>query len=71
LFENQSSLGENLYKELAGNLGLNTDQFNNYFSSRKYKDKVAANYQEGIKAGVRGAPASFGNGELVSGEGQS
>lgn len=67
LFKNQSRLGESLYKELAGNLGLNLDQFNSCFSSRKYKDKVEADYQEGIKAGVRGTPTSFINGELVLG----
>jgi len=67
LFENQSKLGEGLYKELAGNLGLNLDQFNNCLSSRKYKDKVEADYQEGIKAGVQGTPGSFVNGEAVSG----
>lgn len=67
LFENQSMLGESLYKELAGNLGLNLDQFNNCLSSRKYKDKVEADYQEGIKAGVRGTPGSFVNGEEIPG----
>lgn len=67
LFENQSRLGESLYKELAGNLGFNMDQFNNCFSSRKYKDKVEADYQEGIKAGVRGTPGSFVNGKSIPG----
>lgn len=67
LFENQSRLGESLYKELAGDLSLNTDQFNDCVSSRKYKDKVEADYQEGIKAGVRGTPGSFVNGESIPG----
>lgn len=67
LFENQSRLREALYKELAGNLDLNMDQFNNCISSRKYKDKVETDYQEGIKAGVTGTPGNFVNGEPVSG----
>lgn len=67
LFENQSRLGESLYKELATQIGLDMEQFNNCFSSRKYKDKVEADYQEGIKAGVRGTPGSFVNGEPVFG----
>ncbi len=66
-FENQSRLGKALYQELAGNLGLNIDQFNSCFSSRKYKDKVAADYQEGIKTGVRGTPGSFVNGRSIPG----
>lgn len=67
LFKNQSKLGKDFYSELALAIGLNTNQFENCLSSRKYKDKVEADYQEGIKAGVRGTPASFVNGELVSG----
>lgn len=67
LFENQSRLSQSLYQELAGKLGLNLKQFNNCFSSRKYKDKVEANYQEGLKAGVRGTPGSFVNGEPIPG----
>lgn len=67
LFENQSRLAPGFYKELAQNLGLNVNQFENCFSQRKYKDKVEADYQEGIRAGVRGTPASFINGEMVSG----
>lgn len=67
LFENQSRLGESFYKELAGNLGLNMDQFNDCVSSRKYKDKVEADYQEGIKAGVRGTPGNFINGKSIPG----
>lgn len=67
LFENQERLGEALYKELAAQIGLNLDQFNNCFSSKKHKDKVEADYQEGIKAGVRGTPTSFVNGEEVPG----
>lgn len=67
LVENQERLGEALFKELAVQIGLNLDQFNNCFSSRKYKDQVEADLQEGVKAGVRGTPASFINGELISG----
>ena len=67
LFENQSRLGNNLYKELASQAGLNMSQFEDCVSSRKYKDHVEADLQEGIKAGVTGTPGSFVNEELVSG----
>ncbi len=67
LFENQSRLGSNLYKEIASKIGLNIGQFENCVSSRKYKDKVEADYQEGIKAGVTGTPGSFVNGEKIPG----
>ena len=67
LFENQSRLGEDLYKELASGLSLNMSQFEECVSSRKFKDKVEADYQEGIKVGVRGTPGNFVNGESVPG----
>jgi len=60
-------LGESLYQELAGNLGLNLDQFNNCLSSRKYKGKVEEDYQEGIRTGVRGTPGNFINGQSTPG----
>ncbi len=67
LFESQERLGKEFYKELAENLELNMEQFNNCVSSRKYKDKVEANLQEGRKAGVDRTPWSFVNGEPILG----
>lgn len=67
LFENQSRLGEGLYKELAQNLGLNTNQFEKCLSSGRYKSHIQADYQQGVKAGVTGTPGSFINGKAVSG----
>ena len=67
LFENQSKLGESFYSELASQLGLNTAQFDDCVSSGKYRGKVEAVYQAGIEVGVRGTPASFINGQLLSG----
>lgn len=67
LFENQERLGEDLYTELAQDLGLDLTNFNQCLSSRKYKDDVESDYQEGIKAGVRGTPGSFVNGKPVFG----
>lgn len=67
LFENQSRLGLDLYKELAIDLSLDMNKFEDCFIQRKYKDQVESDYQEGIKIGVRGTPGSFVNGVLVSG----
>lgn len=67
LFENQSRLGSNLYKEIASNIGFNMSRFESCVSSRKYKDYVEADLQEGIKAGVTGTPGSFVNGEKIPG----
>ena len=67
LFANQSSLGIALYQQLAGEIGVNLNQFNDCVASRKYQQKVEADYQEGAKAGVTGTPGSFINGNLVKG----
>ena len=67
LFESQAILSSDLYQQLAIDLELNREQFQNCFDNRKYQDKVEADYQAGIKLGVRGTPASFINGESLVG----
>lgn len=55
------------WKATAKSLGLNTSQFDSCLDSAKYVDKIKADLAEGQAAGVQGTPASFVNGELVSG----
>jgi protein-disulfide isomerase/copper chaperone CopZ len=68
LFENQTS-GYSLekFKQWARDLGLNVTKFNDCLDSGKYAQKVQADYQEGLQKGVNGTPATFVNGQLVSG----
>jgi len=54
-------------KQFADELGLDTDQFNQCFDSNKYADEINADMQEGIAAGVQGTPAFFVNGQFISG----
>ncbi len=65
LFEDQTKLGKSLYQELATDLELNMEQFNSCVASRKYEDKIEADYQDAIKMEIQKIPASFVNGELV------
>lgn len=67
LFDNQSRLSKSFYSDLAEDLGLNTSQFDECVSSRKYQDLVQANLDEGADVGVRGTPGSFVNGEVIPG----
>ncbi len=55
------------WKAEAKNLKLNTTKFNECLDSGKYADEIAAEEQAGLAAGVEGTPATFVNGELVSG----
>jgi len=68
VFENQASgLSLEKFKQWAKELGLNTKKFNDCLDSGKYAQKVQADYQEGLQKGVNGTPATFVNGQLVSG----
>ncbi len=59
LFENQSTLGSELYTKLAGELGLNTSKFDSCMSSDKYLSHVEEDATGGAAAGVSGTPGTF------------
>lgn len=74
LVANQSSLGSDLYSQLASDNGLDASKFANCMADGKYSDVVTQDQTEGEFAGVTGTPATFvlqGNdtstGQLVSG----
>lgn len=67
LFANQDSLAEGYYSQLAGELGLNQNKFDDCLESAKYQAVVDADTATGAAAGVNGTPATFINGQLISG----
>ncbi len=68
LFENlQTGYSLDNFKNWAKDLGLDEQQFNACLDSGKYAQKVKADFQEGSAKGVNGTPATFINGQLVSG----
>ncbi len=67
LFENQSSFGNDYFSTLAKQMKLDSGKFDKCLADGKYASKVAGDAQLGQSIGVRGTPASFINGELVSG----
>lgn len=67
LFENQDSLGNSLYVNLAEQLGLDVDKFKTCIETNKYEDEVKADLNYGQSIGVSGTPAFFINGMKISG----
>lgn len=68
LFTNQpNGLSTDKFKQWAGELKLNAKKFNDCLDTGKYAAKVKADAQEGAQKGVNGTPATFVNGQLVSG----
>jgi protein-disulfide isomerase len=72
LFENQEQWSgqpdaETTFKGLAGELGLGQAQYDACLDGGVYADKVNADYQEGVAAGVSGTPAFRINGIALSG----
>jgi protein-disulfide isomerase len=58
---------DQLFVQYADELDLDTTQFRDCLSSRKYQDAVMADLDKGIGFGVRGTPAFFINGNFLSG----
>ncbi len=68
LFENQSALNSNeaLY-ELASRLDIEMDSFQSCVEDQTFASEIAADFQDGASYGVRGTPAFFVNGRMISG----
>jgi protein-disulfide isomerase len=67
LIEEQSNLSEDLYFELASEVGLDINEFTDCYESEKFADDVSQDQSSGAAAGVQGTPATFVNGQLISG----
>ena len=67
LFNNQKALGVSSLKAYASDLGLDTETFNACLDSGEKYSEVQDDFKEGQKVGVRGTPANFINGNMISG----
>ena len=59
--------GVTTFKAYAGQIGLNQAEFDSCLDSGEMASEVAKDMKDGQAAGVKGTPAFFINGELVSG----
>jgi protein-disulfide isomerase len=62
LFENQDRLGDDLYAELAQQLGLNPGDLAQALSDGTYTAHVRSDFSGGVRSGVNGTPTFFING---------
>ena len=69
VFANQDKLqgGATYLEQVGKDLGLNMDKYKSCISSQKYLSRIQADQQQGSTYGVDGTPATFVNGQLVSG----
>jgi len=67
IFTNQELLSETNYKKWAVALGLNTNEFNGCFDSRKYLGAIQEDLEEGQNLGISGTPGFSINGTVVVG----
>tara|TARA_Y100000310_G_scaffold337876_1_gene426084 strand:+ start:3166 stop:3876 length:711 start_codon:yes stop_codon:yes gene_type:complete len=67
LFANQAQINPGYLSQLAGELGLDTEDFDTCLETGKYTSKVNEDFTYGTQLGVTGTPGFFVNGELVKG----
>ena len=65
--ENQGTFADANLKKFAGTLKLDQAKFNACFDSGKYKKAIDDSVADGRSIGVNGTPASFINGQSISG----
>ncbi|MEW5940493.1 MAG: DsbA family protein [Chloroflexota bacterium] len=67
LFENQSGLGNDLYLQLATDLGLKMETFEACIADHKYQEAIKADMDFALGLGVQSTPTFFINGIAIVG----
>jgi protein-disulfide isomerase len=65
LFQNYNRLNDQVLQEQAQQLGLDMQKFEKDMNDPQIAQSINQDYQDGIKAGVRGTPTIFVNGALL------
>jgi len=65
LFQNYNRLNDQLIQEQAQQLGLDLQKFEKDLNDPHIQQTINQDYQDGIKAGVRGTPTVYVNGALL------
>jgi protein-disulfide isomerase len=65
LFQNYNRLNDQVLQEQAQQLGLNMEVFQKDMNDPQIQQAVNQDYQDGLKAGVRGTPTIYVNGAIL------
>ena len=65
LYENYNRLSEQKIREIAQQVGLDMEKFNNDIKDPELKALIERDFQGGAEAGVRGIPTIFVNGRQL------
>lgn len=65
LYENYNRLSEPKIREIAQQVGLDMEKFDKDTNDSELKALVQRDFQEGVRAGVRGIPTIFVNGRQL------
>jgi protein-disulfide isomerase len=65
LFKDYNKINDDKITEIATDLGLDMDKFFLDMANQEFTNLVNADYQDGLRAGVRGTPTIFINGRLL------
>jgi len=68
LFAHQYDLSHQIYSKLATELNLDSEKFNNDFSSSAIEEKVQNQFMAGVRSGVNGIPCFYINGKRFDGD---
>ena len=64
---NQAELAPEKYKEWAGQLGIDIDQFESDMNSEAIAEEVVHDYEEGVSYGINGTPTVYLDGIQIGG----
>jgi len=67
VFEHQRNLSDVSLVKLAKQIGLDIAQFEKDFDNQETQDKVANDFESGVRSGVNGTPTFFVNGAKYNG----
>lgn len=67
LFENQSKLGEELFVQIAKDLGLDVEKFNKDRSSEDAEKQIQSDMKQAQEVGIQGTPGFILNGVKILG----